>query len=611
MRITKIWLTIILICCTALFFVACQEERLATSISLNEYTAENPLEFTMGNFAYDNYTVTLTYDDGETEELALTEEMISETDKLKFYQEGKNTITISYNGAETSIVINVLRNKFSDNIVLNDFTATYNGTPYTVEVVGDIPGGTKILYPEGNTFQNAGEYDMSAILQCDGYETKVLKARVKIEKATYDLSNAKLYPETVVYDRDSHGLVIKGQPVLDEKGNVSFYNNAELPQGVRVNYTITKIVDGMGNEIPKNKQQLIEGNKATDAGVYEVRAQFRGDASNYMTISDSVANLTIERNVYDLSNVTFIDGLFTYTGKNHALSIPEDAKLPTDVVVAYQIKQLKDANGDAVVDEFKSGNTASKVGVYLVKVNFIITGKNAQNYTASPYEKEAYLTVERAVYDMSYVGFFDEAVMYTGKPCTLNISADVKIPSDVVVAYQIKQIKDADGNDVNEDYKLGNSATNAGVYSVKVTFSIDENSENAENYTTAPYEMVSTLTIFRGLYDEIMDKATLESELWYEFEDDKVYEIHFDYDLPEGVSPIFKLTDENGTVIDGELVVSTNQDDNATSKTRYTYKFTVNNPGKYSCVLTFKHENDNYDDIKLELTATIDISSVA
>ena len=52
MRIKKICLTIILICCSMLFFVACKEERFAKSISLNGYSAEKPLEFTIGNFTY-------------------------------------------------------------------------------------------------------------------------------------------------------------------------------------------------------------------------------------------------------------------------------------------------------------------------------------------------------------------------------------------------------------------------------------------------------------------------------------------------------------------------------------------------------------------------------
>ena len=81
MRIKKIWVTIILICCSILLFVACEESRVATSISLNEYSSENPLEFAMGNFTYSDYTVSIRYNNGAKEEIALKEDMISETDK--------------------------------------------------------------------------------------------------------------------------------------------------------------------------------------------------------------------------------------------------------------------------------------------------------------------------------------------------------------------------------------------------------------------------------------------------------------------------------------------------------------------------------------------------
>lgn len=398
MRLKKLWITMILIGCSLLGFAACKEDRVAQSISLNGYSAESPLEWQIGGFSCSGYTVTVTYDNGETEEVALTEDMISETDKLKFYQDGASEITIAYKGAKTVVAIRVSRNQFSENVQLKDLSATYTGKPFTVEVEGDIPGGTKILYPQGNTFQNAGAYDMTAILQCDGYVTKTLSARVVIEKATYDVTNAQLYNETVVYDKDSHSLSVKGKPVEEENGRI-LYAPASLPQGVSVQYEITKVRDGKGVEIVADKQQAVEGNKAIDAGTYKVCAQFKGDAINYQNIPVSEAYLTIERAAYDMSKIKFADMAVTYSGKAQTLSIAEDSKMPLDVEVAYQIKQLKDGAGTAVTDEYKAGNSAVNAGVYSVQVSFTVKGKNAENYTASPFEKEAYLTIERAPYD--------------------------------------------------------------------------------------------------------------------------------------------------------------------------------------------------------------------
>ena len=508
MRIKKICLTIILICCSLFFVVACKEERLAKSISLNGYSSEQPIEFCMGKFSYSDYTVTITYDDGETEELSLAEDMIPETDKLKFFQEGRNSITISYKGVETSVEIKVSRNEFSDSVQLNDFTASYNGSSFIVEVEGDIPGGTKILYPQGNTFQDAGSYDMTAILQCDGYATKILSARVNIEKATYDVTNAQLYNESVIYDKDAHSLAVKGKPFEDEKGKV-LYNPATLPQGVSVSYSITKVKDGKGDGIATDEQQIVEGNKAVEAGTYKVCAKFKGDASNYNAIPDSVANLTIERATYDMSKIEFADKTVTYSGELHTLSITADNKLPLDVVVSYQIKQLKDGAGEAVTDTYKVGNTAINAGVYLVKASFSINGKSAENYTTAPMEREAYLTIRRAS------------------------------------------------------------------------------------------------------YDEEMKSMYLDTQ-WEEFVENKTYEISFDGELPQGVTPQFTITNKNGETIQGtmEIVTSKVEGDETAVKKTYKYLFSVETAGEYICVVTFVHDNENFNTIKLELSATFYISSV-
>ena len=516
MRIKKLWMTIVLICCGMLLFAACKEERVAQSIALNEYSAETPLELGMGAFLYGKYTVTVTYDNGETETVALTEDMISEVDKLKFYYEGKNEITITYKGVSTPVSINVVRNEFSDNVQLNDVTKTYTGEAFTVEVEGDIPGGTKILYPQGNVFQNAGTYDMTAVLQCDGYVTKTLSARVVIEKATYDVSNAQLYDDTFVYDTETHGLAVKGKAFQNENGTVA-YAPAVLPEGVSVNYTLIKINDGAGVEIPINKQQVVEGNKAIDAGTYKVCARFQGDASNYEAIPDAVAYLTIERAAYDLSKVKFDDATVTYSGEAYPFGISKDSKVPLDVEVSYQIKYLEDGAGNAVTEEYSDydptnskGFQPTEAGKYLVKAIFTITGKNASNYIADPLEKEAYLTILPAAYEEELTGLY------------------------------------------------------------------------------------------------------VDSQ-WYDWEENGTYAVYFEYELPEGVTPTFTLTDENGKVIEGsvEVVITNVEGKENMPKTTYKYVFTVDEAGVYTCEVAFEHNNENYKQIKLTVKAWIFINSIA
>ncbi len=495
MRIRKILITIILICCGLLFFVGCKEEQAAKSISLNGYSSSSPLEFGMGKFSYAKYSVTITYENDETEVFALTEDMISETDKLKFYQEGSAEITISYKGASTNVAIKVFRNEFSSNVKLNDLTTTYTGKPITVEVEGDIPGGTNILYPQGNTFQNAGVYDMTAVLECDGFATKVLAARIVIEKATYDMSNAQLYDDTFEYNKNAHKLVVKGKAVENDTENDKvLHETATLPQGVSVSYKITKIRDGKGVAIAENKQQELEGNQAIDAGTYKVCAQFRGDPSNYNVIPNSIAYLTITRSAYDMSNVVFANENVVYTGEKHSISIASDSQMPMDVEVSYQIKRLKDGHGHDVEEEYVAGNQATEAGVYSVRAIFNVTGKSADNYTTNPLEKVAYLTIACAKYDDEMKNVYLDPQYYEAEEdntydiyfnCELPIGVSpiftLKNPNgETIVGQLTKEVDETTGKQV---YKYTFTSELTGEYTCIITF-VHTNT-NYEEITTA------------------------------------------------------------------------------------------------------------------------------
>lgn len=437
MRIKKFLITLILIACGMIFFVACQSDRAVQKIALHGY-AEKPLELMVGKFSYGEYSLSVTYDNGENVSLPLTEDMISETDKLKFYQEGQSEITITYEGVSISVAINVSRNVFSDNVQLNDITEVYTGEPYVVEVEGDIPGGTKIIYPQGNTFTNAGSYDMTAVLQCDGYVSKQLSARVEIQKATYDVSDAQLYDATFVYNKNAHSVAVKGKAVKTEEGKV-LHEPASLPKGVSVSYTITKVKDGYGADIAVNKQQVVDGNKATDAGTYKVCAKFKGDSSNYHAIPDTEAYVTIQRAIYDMSKIEFDDVTTVYSGKAHSLSISEKTQIPFDVEIAYAIKKVENGAGQEVTEEYKSGNTATEAGVYWVKVSFSITGKSAENYIASPEETVAHLTIERAKYDGQMQNVYLDSQWYqVNEDKTYEIYLEGELPEGVSPQLTLK-----------------------------------------------------------------------------------------------------------------------------------------------------------------------------
>ena len=107
---------------------------------------------------------------------------------------------------------------------------------------------------------NAGTYDVTAVVSCEGYVTQTLSTTVKIKQAKYDMSGVKFEGKEVVYDGASHSVAISGK----------------LPDGVSSPiYTIN------GKD----------GSSATDAGEYTVKATFANLDPNYEAIPEMEAKL--------------------------------------------------------------------------------------------------------------------------------------------------------------------------------------------------------------------------------------------------------------------------------------------------------------------------------
>lgn len=489
----KKFLTITAFLCLLLACVSfgCASTSNVKSIALKDYSSETPLEITIGGFWHEKHTLVVTKEDNSTKEIALTETMISETDKLKFYIEGSQTITITYQGAKTNVNVNVSRKTFSNTVILSDYTAVYTGDSHVVKVQGDIPNGTEIIYPQGNVFINAGSYDMTAILQCDGYESKSLQARVVIEKAYYDVSNALVYNKTVTYNQDYQEIKIEGLPIQDGSNN-NAHTPAQLPDGVGVSYTIKKIKDSLGNDVVN--PDVKEGNRAIDAGVYEVHAVYKGDMSNYNEIDDSVA----------------------------------------------------------------------------------------------------YLTINRATYDMSEAVMQNNNAVYTGDAFKVELGSGVELPNNVSVTYSIRKVFDGAGNEVTEDFSEGNWATNAGVYQVRAQFKVT--GKNVVNYQAYPSETYATLTIDRANYDEIMENVFLDAQ-YFDYSTENEYSISLDGELPYGVEPKFIIKDKDGEVMSGV-------------QSGLTYTFTAD-VGVYNCVVSFEHDDENYDEIEDKSTSIFIVCEVS
>ena len=216
----------------------------------------------MGNFEYDAHTLVVTYESGKVKEVTLTEQMIAEADLFKFYQEGEHDITVSYEKCSYVFKVAVKRSTFEELSLPQNNVFVYDGKPHSVEVEGDLPANAVVNYIGGNSFTNAGTYDVTAVVSCDGYVTARLSTTVKIDRAKYDMSGVSFDAKEFVYDGQSHSVEISGT----------------LPSGVsKPTYTISEKVTS----------------SAVDVGVYTVRASFVNNNPNYEPIPDMTTTLKI------------------------------------------------------------------------------------------------------------------------------------------------------------------------------------------------------------------------------------------------------------------------------------------------------------------------------
>ena len=99
---------IILICAVIIAFACliaagCSKTEKMTTIELKDVAPDSVIELQIGAFDYSAYTVLVNYDSGSVEEIALSENMIAELDRLKFYQPGDHTVTIFHSGKTCDI----------------------------------------------------------------------------------------------------------------------------------------------------------------------------------------------------------------------------------------------------------------------------------------------------------------------------------------------------------------------------------------------------------------------------------------------------------------------------------------------------------------------------
>ena len=198
-------------------------------------------------------------------------------------------------------------------ITFNNSTVTYDGTAHSIAIAGTLPQGTSVTYTN-NIGTNAGTYNATATISGDGYVTLTLNATLKIERATYDMSNAVWSSFDFTYDATPHSVTVSG-----------------LPTGVTVkNYS---------------------DNQKTNAGSYVAKVTFNYDTVNYNEPTLKNLNWNIKKANY--SGISFSGDTFDYDGTSKSIEI--SGSIPTGTNVIYTCKE--DPNIE---------NTATEIGKYTI-----------------------------------------------------------------------------------------------------------------------------------------------------------------------------------------------------------------------------------------------------
>jgi|GEM_PF-1816725 len=421
-----IFLIVGIVLLTIYLAYGCAKVVVIEGIRMKESSVE---EIAVGDFSYEGKKVVIDYKGGTSREIDLSEDMIPQAEKVKFYKIGEHEIKVVYNGRYvTKFKIKVQRRNFDEDFQLIGYTVVYDGKPHRVQLNRELPEGAKIEFETANVYTNAGSYDIVAVISKEGYVSKKLTATLVIEKAEYDLSQTALDDGTFVYDGEAKSLTATG-----------------VPDGVNVTYDLYD-----GN---------IRVNNALGVGTYRVVAHFSSNDKNYKDIPDKEATLTVEKADYDMSSVRLEDHTKIYDGTPYRPSLASDSVLPQGVSVRYSLYQ----NGERRMQ-------AVNAGEYDVVASF---EGNTQNYNPIV-DMTARVIIERLpIVIGDSVKLDDMTVNYDGNVHSLTING--QLPSGVVVSF--------DNND----------QTYAGEYEVVARFSATDPNRTVDVEELTAYLIINSV----------------------------------------------------------------------------------------------------------------------
>ncbi len=428
----EVLLLCIVIFCAVFLLVSCKNVSAIQSIEIKD---GEEIVVPMGEFSYEGRSLVINYANGTQEEVALTEDMIPEIERLKFFKYGEQEVKVVYDGRySTTMKINVVRKTFDDIYELKGYTCIYDGQPHKVELNKELPEGASVEYIYGNAFTNVGEYDVVCVLTKEGVESKTLKTKLVIEPASRDISRIEFEDTEVAYT---------GEPIYIKATNV--------PEGVDVSYVIY------------NEASSIKINSAINVGRYKFVARFTDSNDNYRKIEDKEAYLTIEKAKYDMSKVVLSDQEKTYDGQTFTPSFAPGTVLPDGVTATFK---CLDKDGHEV-------ESNANAGTYTMVASF--KGNTVNYLPIDPIE--ATLTVNKRVIAIEdKIAFESESIPFDRQVHSIEVQAiegQGGIPSTINISYE------------------NNNQTYAGEYEIIAHFSAKSENETVDVDSMTAYLIIN------------------------------------------------------------------------------------------------------------------------
>ncbi|MBQ9458175.1 MAG: hypothetical protein IJU64_06740 [Bacilli bacterium] len=384
-----------------------------------------------GNFSYEGIGVTIEYQGGSTQEIPLTEDMVSEVERMKFFKMGQQSVEVVYrNRFKTTMPIEVVFNQFNESYALNGYECVFDGQPHVVTLNHELPEGATITYPYGNIFTNAGSYEVVGVLSKNGYASKTLSTTLTITPAQRPVDQILFQDAHVIYN-----------------GEIQELKAQNVPEEIEVRYSAYDAKTG-------------KPAKVINAGEYKIVAQFVDTNTNYQKIDPKEAVLTVKKAKYDVTGVTFEDASKAYDGAGYEPKIKGKENLPDGINPVFH---FEDDEGHVITD-------VSNVGTYTMVAEF--EGGDWANYERIEPMK-AKLTVTKREIKISDKVFLKDKTVNFDETQVRSLELTGNLPETVNVEF------------------INNEQVYAGEYKVTAKFSAKSPNETVDISELSAYLIIN------------------------------------------------------------------------------------------------------------------------